>query len=355
MIWTTKPYMIEDVTPGMILGRPVMSEKGKVILSENAVLTDPAIRRLAEWGYHLIYIKEPTLESTDNLLSMVSERRSFTQRHTQTVKVLKDAFERTRFFKEVPLAQMTELADQSIDTMINTTGVISFLKSIRSTDDYTFQHSVNVGIIAGVLGKWMGIKGEALREVVLTGLLHDIGKTQVPLEILNKPGGFTPAEQETMQEHATFGYELMKQTNQLSKDVLLGVWQHHERMNGEGYPFGLANGDISLYARIIAVADTYDAMTTDRVYKAAVTPFRVVEEVFGEIFCKLDPMVSMTFLENLKDSLIGYVVRLSDGKEARVVYLDKSRPAQPVVKIGDGEYIDLEKRRDLNIVEVIST
>jgi len=206
-----------------------------------------------------------------------------------------------------------------------------------------------------VLGKWLGIKGPALREVVLAGLLHDIGKTQIPLEILNKAGRFTSVEREVMQEHATYGYELVKNTRQLSKDVLMGIWQHHERMDGEGYPFGLSNGEISTYARILAVADTYDAMTSNRVYQNAVTPFKVVEEVFSELFCKLDPAISMTFLENLKDSLIGYIVRLSDGNEARVIYLDKVRPAQPVVKVANGLYIDLEKRRDLSIVEVISS
>jgi putative nucleotidyltransferase with HDIG domain len=355
MLWTIRPCVISEATPGMILARPILSEKGKVILTENSVLTEVAIKRLAEWGYGLVYIKEPKLEQSDNLLSLVSEKRLFTERHSETVRILKESFDRIRFFKEVPLTKMTELADQSIDNMVNTPGVISYLKDIRNTDDYTFQHSVNVGIIAGVLGKWLGIKGWALREIVLAGLLHDIGKTQIPLEILNKAGRFTPEEREVMQEHATYGYELVKQTNQLSKEVLLGIWQHHERMNGEGYPFGLVNNDISTTARILAVADTYDAMTSNRIYQNAVTPFKVVEEVFSELFDKLDPAISLIFLENLKDSLIGYVVRLSDGKEARVIYLDKTRPARPVVKVADGVYIDLEKRRDLNIVEVISS
>ncbi|MDR3588438.1 MAG: HD-GYP domain-containing protein [Negativicutes bacterium] len=355
MIWTTRPCVIGEAIPGMVLARPILSETGKVILNENAVLSDVAIQRLRDWGFQLIHIKEPKIEPTDNVLSLVAERRLFAERHSETVRVLKDAFDRIRFFKELPLTRMTELADQSIENMVNTPGVINYLKDIRNTDDYTFQHSVNVGIIAGVLGKWLGVKGWALREIVLAGLLHDIGKTQIPLEILNKAGRFTPAEREVMQEHATFGYELVKQTNQLSREVLLGIWQHHERMDGLGYPFGLANNEISTCAKILAVADTYDAMTSNRVYQNAVTPFKVVEEVFSELFNKLDPAICLTFLENLKDSLIGYVVRLSDGQEARVIYLDKVRPVQPVVKIAGGDYIDLEKRRDLSIIEVISS
>lgn len=339
----------------MILGRPVVSEKGKIVLSENIILTEIMIQRLTEWGFNSLHIKEPTVESTDNVMSLVSEQRHFSQKHSEIVKVLKDSFERARYFKEVPLAQMTELADQSIDVMYKTTGVINHLKSIRSTDDYTFRHSVNVGIIAGVLGKWMGLKGTELREVVMSGLVHDIGKTQVPLDILNKPGKLTRDEQDVMQEHATMGLELIKNTKQYPQPVLLGVWQHHERLDGGGYPFGLSGNEISVNARIVAIADMYDAMTSNRVYQKAVTPFKVVEELFDEMFNKVDPTMSLIFLDNIKDSLIGYMVRLSDGSEARVIYLDKNRLSQPVVKVADGQYIDLGKRKDISIVEVLST
>jgi putative nucleotidyltransferase with HDIG domain len=332
-----------------------MSEQGKIILSENTALTDALITRLQDWGVHSLYIKEPTIEDADNVISIVSEQRIFTRKHTEIVRILKDAFEKARYFKEVPLAQMSELADQSIESLVSTSGVMSHLKAIRSTDDYTFRHSVNVGIIAGVIGKWLGFKGPALKELVLAGLLHDIGKTQVPLEVLNKPDKLSRPEQDIMQEHATVGFELIKKSKQVSQAVMLGVWQHHERLDGSGYPFRLSGQEIATAARVIAVADVYDAMTTNRIYRSALTPFSVIEEVFGEMFNKLDPEISLTFLNNLKDSLIGYIVRLSDGSQARVVYLDKTRLVQPIVKIADGRYIDLEKRRDLNIIEVVAT
>jgi len=189
----------------------------------------------------------------------------------------------------------------------------------------------------------------------MSGLVHDIGKTQVPLDILNKPGKLTRDEQDVMQEHATMGLELIKNTKQYPQPVLLGVWQHHERLDGGGYPFGLSGNEISVNARIVAIADMYDAMTSNRVYQKAVTPFKVVEELFDEMFNKVDPTMSLIFLDNIKDSLIGYMVRLSDGSEARVIYLDKNRLSQPVVKVADGQYIDLGKRKDISIVEVLST
>jgi putative nucleotidyltransferase with HDIG domain len=355
MIWITKSCLLNDAKPGMILGRPVVSDAGKVILSENTVLTNASIKRLMQWGVSEVFVKEPVLETSDNVISVISEQQDYSEKHQEIVRALRVAFERTRYFKEVPLAQMNELANQSVESMINSSGVLSHLKSIRRTDDYTFRHCVNVGIISGVLGKWLGIQGPMLKELVLGGLLHDIGKTQIPLAILNKPAKLTPEEMDIMQEHSTLGYELVKKTNALPQSILLGVWQHHERLDGTGYPFGLTGEEISPFARIIAIADVYDAMTTDRVYHKAATPFKVIEEVFSEMFDKLDPVISMTFLNNLRDSLIGYVVRLSDGSEARVIYMDKSRMTKPIVKVADGRYLDLEKRLDLGITEVIAT
>jgi len=175
------------------------------------------------------------------------------------------------------------------------------------------------------------------------------------LEILNKPGPLSAEEMAVMKEHPTRGYKLLEDTDRIPQSVKFGVLQHHERLDGSGYPESLTGGDIVDYARIIAVADMYDAMTSQRVYRSALTPFSVVAEVFGEMFARLDPAVALPFVSHVRDSLVGYLVRLSDGTEARVVYLDKERPAQPVVKLAGGDYVDLEKRRDLKIVEVIAS
>jgi HD-GYP domain-containing protein (c-di-GMP phosphodiesterase class II) len=353
--WVTKNILLSEARPGMILARPVLSHTDNVLINENTVLNEQLLNLLLTWGIQNIGVKEPLMVPEDNIFSLVSEEQLFCDNHSLIVKDLRDAFEHTRYFKEAPLAKMNELADQAVETLINSSGVISHLFSIRTTDDYTFRHSVNVGIIAGIIGKWLDIKGRELRNLVLTGLLHDIGKTQIPLEILNKPGPLTPDELAVMQDHPSLGFELIKAAaTKLPEPVVLGVWQHHERMDGHGYPFSVPGNEVSRFARIIAVADVYDAMTSDRVYRKAVTPFNVVAEVFGSTFSVFDPAVAVPFINRVKDSLIGYIVRLSDGNQARVIYLDRDRPAQPVVRLADGRYIDLEKNRELTIVEVVA-
>ncbi|MBP2643782.1 MAG: rpfG 14 [Firmicutes bacterium] len=354
MIWVNKPYLICDIQPGMILGRPLYSDDGQVLLSENTTLTVPLIQRLSEVGFATLYIKEPIVDEEENVLSLLSEQRIFSQAHAQILQVLEDIFEKVRRFQEVPIEDIEKIADESVNRLVKEAGIIRHLNDLKSTDDYTFVHSLNVGILSGVIGKWMGYTGKRLKDLIMTGLLHDIGKTQIPLEILNKPGRLTEEEMNIMQEHATLGFEMVKKTG-APKDILLGIWQHHERLNGEGYPFQLTDDEICPYARIVAVADMYDAMTSDRVYRQATNLFKAIEEVFSQMFGKLDPEVTTTFLYHLKDSLVGYIVRLSDGSEARVIHLDRDRALRPIVKLSDGRYIDLEARHDLVISEVISS
>ncbi len=355
MLWITRHQLLSEVHPGMILARPVVSDDMSILLNENTVLTDSMLALLNSWGIQSLYVKEIIREGGENVYSFVSEREVFASKYGDIIKTIKEVFDKTRYFKEVPLGKMEELTDRTLDSLVDATGVISQLAAVKATDDYTFRHSLNVGIIAGLLGKWLKVKRKVMREIVLAGLLHDIGKTQIPLDILNKPGALTEREMAVMQEHPAHGYKLIEESERLPQSVKFGVLQHHERLDGSGYPSALKGDEITDYARIIAVADIYDAMTSLSMFRNPVTPFEVVAEVCGEMFARLDPSVALPFVNNVRDSLIGYMVRLSDGSEARVVYLDKERFAQPVVKLAGGGYVDLEKRRDLKIVEVIAS
>lgn len=130
------------------------------------------------------------------------------------------------------------------------------------------------------------------------------------------------------------------------------ILQHHERMDGGGYPGRLCGDDIHDYPRIIAVADIYDAMTSERVYHSKDTPFTVVEMISKDAFGKLDPAVCTVFLNNVKDYFIGNLVELSDGRKAEVVFLGQYQAARPVVRTQSGEFLDLERRKDISIIDL---
>ncbi|MDU2065889.1 MAG: HD domain-containing phosphohydrolase, partial [Sporomusaceae bacterium] len=175
----------------------------------------------------------------------------------------------------------------------------------------------------------------------------------IPLAVLNKPERLLDEEMAVMKMHTLYGYDLLKNVPGISKQVLAGVVQHHERLDGTGYPFGLAAEKIEPFGRIIAVADIYDALTSDRVYHKKTTPFAVVELLIEEMFGALDPTVCTVFLNNVRDYFLGNRVLLNTGEQAEVVYLGQFLGSRPIVKTEDGDFVDLERRKEVTIVKLV--
>lgn len=350
--YKSRTYLITEIVPGMKTSKDVMTEDGKVALSEGIVLTANLIERLKNWDISYVDVYEPVDEDIV-VTHPVSVQQRFFDQYSETISSVRKAFDSVRFEKRIPIAEMTELVNQAIEPMLTSVGVINHLHMVRRQDDYTFRHLVNVSVIAGILGKWLGYSEDKIIEIIFTGILHDVGKTQIPLEILNKPGRLTAEEMAIMMRHTSLGYNLVRSIPDIPPSIGYGVLEHHERMDGTGYPLGIVHDKIHPYAKIIAVADIYDAMTSDRVYHRKVSPFKVVEMMMGEMFGKLDPEICAVFLNNVRDYFIGNVVELNDGREGEVVYLGPFIASRPVVRTGDGEFLDLEKQKEISIVKLL--
>lgn len=340
---------ITAVRPGAILANPVIREDdGYVVLAEGTVLTQGHINRLRNLSFHSLDITHPAELDLTTL-------EGFAATYISVVADLKEAFATMRCFGELPLCQMKEVAESRIRPLTEAKGVINHLRCMRRQDDYTYYHSVNVAIICGVLGKWVGYTGSEIQELILAGLLHDIGKIKIPLAILNKPGRLSPSEMEEMSMHAVLGYQLLRKHKGLPQSILRGVLEHHERIDGSGYPHQLEHRQMHPFACVIAIADIYDAMTSDRVYQKKRTPFAVVEEINTAMFGKLDPCICTTFLNNVKSYFIGSIIRLSDGREAEVVFMEGRAASRPVVRTEQGEFIDLEADSHISIEGIAET
>jgi len=343
-------YNIKYAKPDMQLANPVVVGSGAIIANEKTILTAGMIKSLINASVSYVDVYE-TRESVV-VRELADIQQHFLTTHGEIADSVKDIFQKARYFKTVPVEQMKELADGSIQSLVDTPGVLNHLQMIQDKDNYTFNHSVNVAVICGIVGKWL--KHDNMTEIVMAGLMHDFGKTQIPLEILNKPGKLTEAEMQITQKHTILGWDMCRKDSRLGDSILAGIVEHHERLDGSGYPFGLAGDKISRFGRIVAVADLYDAMTSSRVYRQALTPFSVLKELFADMFGKLDPATCTLFIDNLKESLIGYSVLLSDGREAKVIHIDRNRQSKPVVETADGQYLELEGT-NLEIIEVISS
>lgn len=347
-----KRFQIREVKPGMELASSLMTDNDKFALGEGTILTANLIERLKNWGVETLDVHVAVEVKKKEPRSLTKLQLAVSREYNETVSELKRSFETVRFFKQVPLKEMRELADTTMETFINTSGILNHLHVVHRQDDYTFHHSINVGILCGVIGRWLGYNDSQWKDLVLAGLLHDIGKTQITLEILRKPGKLSSFEMETMQLHTTRGYNLVKDLD-LPHSVLCAILQHHERDDGSGYPLKVTAEKIHPFAKIVAIADIYDAMTSDTVYRKKRTPFEAAEAVLKDMYDKLDPNICSVFLNNIRDYFIGNIVELSDGREAEVVYLGKYVSARPVVRTDDGEFIDLEKKKDIGIIKLV--
>jgi HD-GYP domain-containing protein (c-di-GMP phosphodiesterase class II) len=240
-----------------------------------------------------------------------------------------------------------------IDEVKRTANIVSLLASLQYKDEYTFQHTVQIGILAAVLGQWLGMDEHESNKLAIAGTLHDIGKCRIPLKILNKPGPLSEEEFDLMKLHSIYGYKILSRSGGYDNDILQAVLQHHERMDGSGYPDGIKKEDINYFAKIIAVVDIYHAMTTTRVYRKKKCPYIVLEHLKKSIN-GLDSGIVLKFIDNMINMLRENKVRLSNDSVGDVIYVDKECLSRPIVKVCDSNLIiDLKEKKNIEIVDLI--
>lgn len=224
---------------------------------------------------------------------------------------------------------------------------------LKAKDEYTYRHTVCVGIISTLIGKWLNLDKTELNDLSLGATLHDIGKARVPGDILNKPGRLTQEEYIEMKRHTVYGYRMLKDIPELNDSVALIALQHHEREDGGGYPFSLPSDKINMLAKIVAIADVYHAMSSSRVYHQA-EPFHIViSQMQNDVFGKFDPKIMLIFLYRVMDNLVGRRVLLSNGEEGTILMVDPFEPLRALIRTDD-TLIDLRLNRGLRISRVLN-
>lgn len=215
------------------------------------------------------------------------------------------------------------------------------ISALKTSDEYTFKHSVDVATLSMIIARNQGLPQEDIYKIGIAGLLHDMGKSKIPLEILNKPGKLNDEEFAVMKSHSVLGYDILKTKKEFSGMISLAVLQHHEKMNGKGYPFGFTADKICPYAKILSVTDVYDALVTERPYKKSFSQRTAVEMIMS-MTEELDLKAMKTFLSSVILYPVDTTVQLSNGEEARVVKNNKNSVLRPVVVgLESGKVYDL--------------
>ena len=246
----------------------------------------------------------------------------------------------------------TVLSEDLLRTIEKNNAVAININELKTSDEYTFKHSVDVATIAMVIARRRGWERHEIMEVGEAGLLHDIGKMRVPQEVMNKPTRLTDEEFEIVKNHSLYGYEMVKDNREVSDAIALGILQHHEKIDGSGYPFGAKASQIHPYAKVISVADIYDALVTERPYKKGYSNNDAIS-----ILMTMTNELDMDNLQAFLSAIILYPVDsqvcLSNGEIAQVVRRNPNLALRPVVVgLSTGEVYDLSSRECANLTIV---
>ena len=322
-------------------------------------LTKKAITKLAFYSIPCVCVEDERDHLSPKHLKSYSQRI----KSSPEFKKFAEDFEKDVYkFKQVINDMVERNAPLDIQDLLETTlallhhstqnvHIFEMITNMRQYDDSTYAHSINVALISNVLATWLGMSEKEIYLVSQCGLLHDIGKLKIPDTIIKKPGKLTEEEYNVIKSHPLFGQDLLSEKN-FDPHIVNCALMHHERCDGSGYPFGYDANKIDPYAKIVSIADIYDAMTSARVYRDAVCPFKVIEQLEQEGFGKYDTGFLLTFIENVLNTYIQCTVRLSDGRVGKVLMINKQALSRPLVQI-DSQYIDLSNEPDIYIDEIL--
>lgn len=315
--------------PGMVTAKNVFSADGRILISADVELTESYVERLANFGILSVYIHNPYFEDAIPP-EIISE--SF---RVKLIRAVQQQFVAIRENKTWNPAQFVTMAEQIVSEVGENAQSMVQLTDIRPHNEFTFGHSVNVAVLCVMIGSALKCSTKTLIEVALGGLLHDVGKMKIAIDILNKPAKLTASEYRIMQNHAELGFEILRSAaaNVIPLKVMHMAFQHQEKPDGTGYPRHLMNEEIHDYAKIVSIADVYDAVTCDRPYHRGLFPHEaalLLAEGMGKQF---DVDMLTAFLTRVAIYSIGSMVKLSTGEVGVVTEVPWGMQNRPTIRL----------------------
>lgn len=349
-----------ELLPGMILAEDIYTYNDKRILTKGIELTDNLITRLEFYSILSVRVEDETAssKSIDDEISYFEKLRTtrnyieFKVHFNHSVDSLRQKLEKLAD-GNIDL-DVTELLDSTLSLIGTAKGpynIFDMLHNMRQYDDSTYAHSLNVALVCHVIAKWLNMSEAEVNLATMCGLLHDVGKIKIPDTIIKKPAALTEDEYAVIKTHPTEGYQMLK-TQDINEHISNAALMHHERCDGSGYPNALTGEQIDKYAKIVAIADVYEAMTAPRIYRGPMCPFHVIEIFESEGLQKYEPAYILTFLENIVNTYLRTRVKLNTGETGEVVYINKTILSRPVVKVGE-VFHDLAKETELSIEAIL--
>lgn len=355
--------LIDDITPGVRITHDVFTTHGNLLFPKGKIVMPKDIDILRAFLIEEINSGKSPKEETSSPSTDIPEQNnvtakikaiqkilSFEKEYEKMITLMKNTF-RIVLATEIPVLelriQMEKLLQYSREY-----NILTFYPKSMNKQDYWYHNAVLTGLTSYKIAKWLGLPANEGMQVAFAGLFHDIGNAKIDPDLLQKPSKLTSTELEEIRRHTMYGYELLKHVKGINEGVRLAALQHHEKVDGSGYPLRLQAHQIHNYAKIVGVADIFHAMTLSKTYSQAQSPYLVLEEIDSEAFGKLDPTIVTTFISKVTQFHNGTMVRLSNGVIGEIVFSDRSHPTRPFVSV-EGNIYNLIENRQLFIQEII--
>ncbi len=342
---------VQELKSGMIIMKDVL-KNGTLLIREGTIVNDEIISRLKK----AYFFEKIEINVSEEVLAQNTKEAEM-QRVEETFKEisigLKDLFEKFGFIKKNKLSsELRIFSERILKELKSVEAIIGTVGFKGNGDDPIYRHGVNVAVLSGLLGKWIGLEQSKINLLIYSALLHDFGITKLEQKFQNKQDILIQEKYNEVKQHAKIGYKYVDSIDYLDKSVSYGVLMHHEREDGSGYPLGITGEKIHCFAKIIAIADELDVMNSDKDNIDKRGPFEILEIIKEKSLNKLDYEYSKIFLEHIVNYYMGEDVILSTGEKAKILQINTNNLSKPLLFI-NGDFLDLSRYKDIYIKELI--
>lgn len=336
---------IDHVKSGMALAEPVYDINGIKLLEKDYVLDEKLIASLKNSGARRLWVTD----DSNSFLKELGPQKIF----DEAVAVLDSIREQIISGNSFNLNDIKEIALELVEQVILNEMPFAEMVRMKAVENSVMEHMVDVCLLSIMTAKALGMDKLDMRFLAVAALLHDVGKFVITSNIFKKPARLNETEMRQVQKHPQIGFDILNSIEGSNKHILNVALQHHERLDGSGYPYGLKGKQISVHSRIVAIADIYTAIIRERSYRPRMAVYEAGELLWSEAGSKIDKKLTSTFLRSVVGFPVRSTVKLNDGTVGKVVYQNRDFPTRPIIS-ANGEMIDISESTTLFITEVLA-
>jgi HD-GYP domain-containing protein (c-di-GMP phosphodiesterase class II) len=353
MVLKSKLLTVKELKAGMIVDSDIVQD-GKILVAKGVKITEPVLNKLKDnYVFNRIQVIGEFEEDTEEPYKIKQKSiEEIEEDFTKFSSEVEDIFSNIQNIQISGMEEVREFIKTIQKEFSATSTIIKNIVLYGSGKDAIYRHSVNVAALSSILGKWIGLTDKDINLLVYSAILHDFGKTKISPDIINKVEPLFSKELKEIKTHPVIGYNFVKEIPFLDKSVSYGVLMHHERMDGSGYPLGVKAEAIHQFAKIIAIADVFDAINSDRVFKKSKKPFEALEIIHKESLGRLDYEYCKIFLSHIVNYYMGENVLLNNNMVCKIIQIDVNDIEKPLL-LGDSGFVDLKKQKDLFVEKLV--